>query len=80
MLMYKVFFYKDRNGKEPVFEYIRELSGRTDKDSRIKANKIHDYIEYLEKQGKQAGEPYVKHLEGEIWELRPLNDRVLFAA
>lgn len=26
------------------------------------------------------GEPYVKHLEGEIWELRPLRDRILFVA
>ncbi|MBM9833412.1 type II toxin-antitoxin system RelE/ParE family toxin, partial [Enterococcus faecalis] len=26
------------------------------------------------------GEPFVKHLEGDIWELRPLRDRVLFVA
>ena len=26
------------------------------------------------------GEPFIKHLEGEIWELRPLRDRILFAA
>ena len=31
-------------------------------------------------EGTNAGEPYVKHLEGEIWELRPLRDRILFAA
>ena len=30
--------------------------------------------------GTQIGEPYVKHLDGEIWELRPLRDRILFAA
>ncbi|MCM1156768.1 MAG: type II toxin-antitoxin system RelE/ParE family toxin [Roseburia sp.] len=28
--------------------------------------------------GTTAGEPYMKHLEGEIWELRPLRDRILF--
>ena len=78
--MYRVIFYKDRNGKEPVFEYIRELVARADKDSRIKANKINDYIQYLARQGKQAGEPYVKRLDGEIWELRPIRDRILFAA
>jgi len=27
-----------------------------------------------------AGMPYVKHIEGELWELRPLSDRILFAA
>ena len=77
--VYRVIFYKDRKGKEPVFEYIKELAKRVDKNSRIKANKINDYIEYLARQGKQAGEPYVKHLDDEIWELRPIRDRILFA-
>lgn len=30
--------------------------------------------------GTAAGESYVKHLDGEIWELRPLRDRILFFA
>ena len=30
--------------------------------------------------GTAAGEPFMIHLEGEIWELRPISDRVLFAA
>lgn len=30
--------------------------------------------------GKQLGEPYIKHLDGDIWELRPLRDRILFVA
>lgn len=76
--MHKVYFYKDRNGNEPVFEYMLELSGKKDKDSRIKLNKINDYIEMLKCYGTQAGEPYIKHLDGEIWELRPLRDRILF--
>lgn len=25
-----------------------------------------------------AGEPYIKHIEDEIWELRPLRDRFFF--
>ena len=25
------------------------------------------------------GEPYMKHLNGDIWEIRPLRDRILFA-
>ena len=27
-----------------------------------------------------AGEPYIKHLDGPIWELKPLRDRILFAS
>ena len=78
--MFEVFFYRDKNGNEPVFEYIKELTGKADKDSRIKANKILDYIRYLREVGIQAREPYAKHLAGDIWELRPIRDRILYAA
>ena len=42
-------------------------------------NKIGDYIEILSQYGTKAGKPYIRHLEGDIWELRPLWDRILFA-
>lgn len=76
--MHPIYFYKDKNGNEPVAEYMIELAGKRDKDSRIKLNKINDYIEMLSQYGTQAGEPYIKHLDGDIWELRPLRDRILF--
>lgn len=76
--MHKIHFYKDRNGKEPVFDYMAELAKKKDKDSRVKLNKINDYIEILSRYGVQAGEPYIKHIDGAIWELRPLRDRILF--
>ena len=76
--MHKIHFYKDKNGNEPVGEYIAKLARKKDKDSRIKLNKIRDYIKVLSEYGTQAGEPYIKHLDGEIWELRPLRDRIFF--
>ena len=76
--MYQVLFYKDKNGREPLKEYFLELSLKQDKDSRINLNKIRDYIKMLRIHGTRAGEPYVKHLKGEIWELRPLRNRILF--
>ena len=78
--MYDVFYYKDRNGESQVEDYINGLAAKRDKDSRIKLNKIYEYIKYLSEAGQSAGEPYVKHLGGEIWELRPIRDRILFAA
>ena len=78
--MFKVFFYQDKDGNEPILEYIQELAAKKDKDSRIKATKVQDYIKYLQRVGVQAREPYAKHLEGEIYELRPLRDRILYAA
>lgn len=76
--MHKIRMYKDRKGNEPVAEYIAELASKKDKDSRIKLNKIREYIKILGEYGTQAGEPYIKHLDGDIWELRPLRDRILF--
>lgn len=76
--MYRVEFYKDKDGNEPVKEYISSLASKNDKDSRINLNKIRDYIKTLSEYGTRAGEPYVKHIDGEIWELRPLRNRILF--
>ena len=72
--MYEVHFYRDANGNQPVKEYLDQLEEKSmkSKDARIKYNKIDQYIGILM--------PYVKHLDGEIWELRPLRDRILFFA
>lgn len=78
--MHKIYFYKDKDGNSPVLEYLRALIGKHDKDSRIKANKIMDYVKALSRYGTQIGEPYIKHLDGDIWELRPIRDRILFVA
>jgi len=78
--MFEIFFYRDKNGSQPILEYIQELASKKDKDSRIKATKIQDYIKYLGQVGVQAREPYAKHLDGEIYELRPIRDRILYAA
>lgn len=76
--MYSVKFYKDKDGNEPVKEFLRELGEKADKNSRVNFNKIRDYIKVLGMYGTRAGEPFVKHLSGDIWELRPLRNRILF--
>jgi len=78
--MYEIYFYEDKNGNSPVYEYLQELSQRHDKDSRINRNKINDYIEALSLHGKAAGEPYIKHIDGDIWEMRPIRNRIFFAS
>ncbi|WP_455224751.1 type II toxin-antitoxin system RelE/ParE family toxin [Granulicatella sp.] len=76
--MHEIHVYRDKNGKEPVTEYLRLLSKNNCKDNRIKLKKINDYIELLSKYGTSLGEPYIKYIEDGIWELRPLRDRILF--
>ena len=79
-IKYNVLFYRNEQGEEPVRDYLNELVKKKDKDSRIKLNKIRDYVKILRIYGTRAGEPYVKHIEGDIWELRPLRDRIFFVA
>ncbi|GHU86446.1 hypothetical protein FACS1894198_6360 [Clostridia bacterium] len=76
--MYKIVFFHDKNGTSSIHEYIQDLSKKKGKDSRIKFNKVVSYIDELKLYGFHAGEPYIKHIEGEIWELRPLRDRIFF--
>lgn len=78
--MYEIYFYEDESGESPVYEYIKALSQKTDKHSRINRNKINDYIEVLNRYGKMAGEPYIKYIDGDIWELRPIKNRIFFAS
>lgn len=78
--MYQIVYYKDKNGNCPIAEYLHQLASKGDKDSRIKLNKIYEYVKYLSETGQHGREPYVKHLGDGLWELRPLRDRILFAA
>jgi len=76
--MYKIRLYKDAQGNQPIKEYLNELATKTDKDSRIKLGKIDYYLQVLREYGTRAGEPFVKHIDDDIWELRPLSDRFFF--
>ena len=78
--MYQVLYYTDKNGKNPVKDYLEKLASENSKDSRIKASKIYACITHLEKFGPNAKEPHAKHLKNNIWELRPLRNRILYAA
>jgi Phage-related protein len=79
--MYEILFYEDKNGNSDIIDFIRELNERSlkDKNCRINLNKIIAYFDLLEEMGTRVGEPVTKHLEGEIWELRPLDNRILYA-
>lgn len=79
--MYKIIFYRDKNGTSEVEEYIKELSAKrnTSKDFKIKFTKVVSYIDLLSRNGFELNAPYIKHIDAEIWELRPLRDRILFA-
>ena len=77
--MYKIEFCEDKNGNNEILEYMKKLQKSNNKSDRIKSKKITTYIDLLSQKGLSLGEPYIKHIDDEIWELRPLRDRILFA-
>lgn len=64
-------FYTTARGERPVEEYIADLP----KDERAQA--VRD-LDLLEEFGVALGMPYVRHIEGDLWELRPGPHRVFY--
>ena len=79
--MFKVIFYEDIKGYSDVKSFIKQLREDSikDKNARINFNKTVAYIDIIQEMGTRVGEPVTKHLDGEIWELRPLSNRILYA-
>jgi len=61
---YKVkFYHNSRTGKEPTLDFIKSL------DRKIQF-KIFKYLDYLKEKNAYLDEPYSRHIEGKIRELR----------
>jgi phage-related protein len=78
--MFEIIFYKDKHGVEPLKVYLYELArkGQTSKREKVLFEKILTYLKALGEHGTRIGEPVVKHIEGKLWELRPINNRIFF--
>lgn len=78
--MFNIEFYSTADGVSELWNFLDDLQKRavTNKDARIQHKQIIQYIQLLEDHGTRLGEPVIKHLEEDIWELRPGNNRVLF--
>jgi phage-related protein len=78
--MYEAKFYRDKNGVSEIINYLDGLKhkGLTSKTDRINRAKILSYIGALEEYGTRIGQPVVKHIDGDLWELRPINNRIFF--
>lgn len=80
--MYDIEIYEDKNGESEIKEYMKELASKKhrSKDDKIKFEKVIGYIDLLAESGLKLKEPYIKKLNKNIWELRPLRDRIFFAS
>jgi phage-related protein len=77
--VYEIIFYQDGKGFSELLEFIETLDAKavSSKNERIMLKQIRFYINILENLGTRAGEPFVKHIQDEIWEIRPGNNRIL---
>lgn len=73
-MMRSVEFYKTSSGREPVKDFLIELK----KSNPAGWHKIILYITLLKDGGTEFDLPYVKKIQGDIWELRPTPWRILF--
>ena len=78
--MFNIDFYRTADGSSDIEDFLDDLQKRaaTNKDARIQHKQVAQYIQFLEDYGTRLGENVTKHLEEDIWELRPGNNRVLF--
>ena len=78
--MFEILVYEDEEGESEIDDWVKKLTRESvkNKDSRINLKKLYLYFDVLKEYGTHAGEPYMKYLEDGIWELRPIDNRVLF--
>lgn len=78
--MYNILFYEDEQGDKPVERFIDELdaAATSNKNARVQLEQIVYCLNRLEEKGTRAGEKFTKRISGDIWELRPGYNRILF--
>ena len=78
--MYKIDFYRDKDGRSELQEYIDFLwyASPKSKDAHVQYEQISLQIKLLQENGTNLPAKYTKHLEEDIWELRPGKNRILY--
>lgn len=78
--MFDVIIYEDAHGRSELGEFLDALVKKApkNKDARIQLKQITLCIELLKNQGTRLPQNIAKHLQDELWELRPGDNRVLY--
>ena len=78
--MYRIEFYEQEDGKSELWEFLEEMRIKSDfsKDARIQYKQMVLYIQLLSEKGTRMPDNITKHIEENIWELRPGNNRVFY--
>jgi len=78
--MKEVRFFENEVGESELWNHLEmlRLSSVSNKDHRIQYNQIMFYIELLQNRGTNLPNTIVRHIEDDIYELRPGVNRVIF--
>ena len=76
--VYRIDFYKGPDGKSEVQDFFNSLWKANSKDARIQYEQYFSQLNLLQKKGTALPSNITKHLEEDIWELRPGHNRVLY--
>lgn len=71
MSQWQIEFYLDARGESPVEDYIRGL-GPAEQAMTLR------WLDLLDSYGIQLQAPYVRQIEGKLWELRPGPNRFFY--
>ena len=79
-MTYNIIFYEKENGKSEIWDFLEKLRKKSfhNKDARIQYKQISLYIELLQNNGTTLPNNITKHIEEDIWELRPGNNRIFY--
>lgn len=79
-MSYNIIFYETASEKSEIWDFLENLRKKatTNKDVRIQYKQATLYIELLQNNGTLLPDNITKHLEENIWELRPGNNRIFY--
>lgn len=79
-MAYNIIFYEKGNGESEIWNFLEDLRKKasTDKDARIQYKQASLCIELLQANGTRLPNNITKHIDENIWELRPGNNRIFY--
>lgn len=79
-MAYTIIFYEKENGTSEIWDLLEELRLKSSKskDARIQYKQFLLHIQLLQDNGTHLPSTMLKHIDEDIWELRPGNNRIFF--
>lgn len=79
-MKYTIEFYEKANGQSDIWDFLEKLRKKsaTNKDARVQYKQIGLHIQLLQDNGTKLPSNITKHIEDNIWELRPGNNRIFY--